>query len=134
MELKRMIKYLWAFLFVILLAFFGIMAVKGREIHEKVCPEVKTAIVKTVVSEDTKYTCIRRDCVRDGKMYEIYKQKGFFNENTRVKEVEVGTMDIPEDEELVAVVSGISGNSRTYYAVIPDEGLEDGEAVVIVNK
>ena len=84
--------------------------------------------------EDTKYTCIRRDCVRDGKVYEIYKQKGFFNENTRVKEIEVGTMNIPEDEELVAVVSGISGNSRAYYAVIPDEGLEDGEAVVIVNK
>lgn len=134
MELKRMIKFIWAFLFAALLAVFGIMAVKGREIHEKVCPEVKTAIVKTVMFEDTKYTCIRRDCVRDGKVYEIYKQKGFFNENTRVKEVEVGTMDIPEDEELVAVVSGISGNSRAYYAVIPDEGLEDGEAVVIVNK
>lgn len=134
MELKRIIKYLWAFLFVILLAFFGIMAVKGREIHEKVCPEVKTARAKTVVSEDTKYTCIRRDCVRDGKMYEIYKQKGFFNENTRVKEVEVGTMDILQDDEMVAIVSGISGNSRAYYTVIPDEGLEDGEAVVIVNK
>ena len=134
MELKRMIKFIWAFLFAALLAFFGIMAVKGREIHEKVCPEVQTARAKTVVSEDTKYTCIRRNCVRDGKMYEIYKQKGFFNENTRVKEVEVGTMDILQDDEMVAIVSGISGNSRAYYAVIPDEGLEDGEAVVIVNK
>ena len=32
---------------------------------------------------------------------------------------------------MVAIISGIDSNSRQYFAVIPKEGLTDGEAVVI---
>ncbi len=136
MKIKGIVKYLWMFLLIVILVFFAIMAVKGREIHEKICPKVKTARVKTIIYEDKSYNCIEKSCVRDGKVYEIYKQKSFFNENTRVKAVEVEileieTKDIPETKDMVAIILGIDGNGRQYFAVIPKEGLTDGEAVVI---
>ena len=134
MKTKNVFKYLWIILLAFLLAFFGIMAARGREIHEKTCPEVETARVKTVMSEGVKYTCISKRCVRDGIVYEIYKQKGFFNDNTRVKAVSVETMDIFPEEDMIAITSGIDGSGRTYYAMAPMEGLEDGEAVVIAGK
>jgi len=132
MRLKK-IKYIWVFLFVVLLVFFVIMAIKGREIHEKVCPKVKTARVKTVVFEGESYDCINKECVRDGRVYEIYEQKGFFNDNTRVKAIEVNIIDSPR-EDMVIILSGIESSKRAYYAVIPNEGLTDGEAVMIEKK
>jgi len=136
MKIKGIVKYLWMFLLIVLLVFFAIMAVKGKEIHEKICPKVKSARVKTIIYEDKSYNCIERNCVRDGKVYEIYKQKSFFNENTRVKAVEVEileieTKDIPETKDMVAIVSGIDSISRQYFAVVPKEGLTDGETVTI---
>jgi len=132
MRLKK-IKYIWIFLFVVLLVFFVIMAIKGREIHENVCPKVKTARVKTVVFEGESYDCINKECVRDGRVYEIYEQKGFFNDNTRVKAIEVNIIDSPR-EDMVIILSGIESSKRAYYAVIPNEGLTDGEAVMIEKK
>ena len=132
MRLKK-IKYIWVFLFVVLLVFFVIMAIKGREIHENVCPTVKTSRVKTVVFEGESYDCINKECVRDGRVYEIYEQKGFFNDNTRVKAIEVNIIDSPR-EDMVIILSGIESSKRAYYAVIPNEGLTDGEAVMIEKK
>ena len=131
MKIKGIVKYLWMFLLIVLLVFFAIMAVKGKEIHEKICPKVKTARVKAIIYEDKSYNCIERNCVRDGKVYEIYKQKGFFNDNTRVKAVEVTTEDIFPEENLIAITSGIETSSRSYYAISENYELTDGEAVVI---
>ena len=131
MKIKGIGKYLWMFLLTVLLVFFAIMAVKGREIHEKICPKVKTARVKTIIYEDKSYNCIERNCVRDGKVYEIYKQKGFFNDNTRVKAVEVTVEDVFPEENLIAITSGIESSGRNYYAISENYELTDGEAVVI---
>ena len=52
----------------------------------------------------------------------------------RVKEIEVSTLDVFPDEDMIAITGGITGPGSTYYAVIPDEGLKDGEAVVVLTK
>lgn len=134
MKKKSILKYLLPVLLVALIAFFGFAAAKGSEIHDKVCPKVSPAKVKTVLFDGMSYNCINKACVMDGKVYEIYKQKVFFNDNIRVKEVEVSTLDVFPDEDMIAITGGITGPGSTYYAVIPDEGLKDGEAVVVLTK
>ena len=126
-----MMRYIWITAFVLLLVFFAVIAFKGDKIHDNVCPEVKTARAKNVVSGKEVYVCLPRDCVKDGKVYEIYKQKGFFNDNTRVKAVEVTVEDVFPEENLIAITSGIESSGRNYYAISENYELTDGEAVVI---
>ena len=53
-----------------------------------------------------------------------------FNDNIRVKAIEVDTMESPR-EDILTILSGIESDNRAYYALIPIEGLIDGEAIVI---
>ena len=108
------------------------MCSPGHKGHDDLTSSPPSSALSAAVLPD----CIERNCVRDGKVYEIYKQKSFFNENTRVKAVEVEileieTKDIPETKDMVAIVSGIDSISRQYFAVVPKEGLTDGETVTI---
>ncbi len=128
--MKKVIRYIWGLLFIALLAFFVIMAAKGSDIHDKACPKVKTSRVKTIAFDGVRYLCINKECVRDGKVYKVYSEKGFFNDNIRVKAIEVDTMESPREDMLI-ILSGIESDNRAYYALIPIEGLIDGEAIVI---
>ena len=126
-------KYIWSILFTLLMVAFAILAFRGSDIHDSACPDVKTARVRTVIAEDERYTCLPSDCVRDGKVYEIYEQQGFFNSTYRVKEIDVviikETTFPSAEENMTAIESGVDGHSKAYYATIPTEGLNDGEAV-----
>ena len=128
-------KYIWSVFLILLIITFAVLAYKGSEIHESICPEVRTARVKEIIIEGDSFVCLQSECVRDGKVYEVYKDQGFFNSTYRVKEIDVMTIkDIPvqlSDSNMTAIVSGIDRHSKAYYASIPAEGLEDGEAVAI---
>ena len=115
----------------ILLMFFCLMAFKGDKIHELVCVSVKKEKMQNMTVENERYLCLPKECVCNGKVYEIYKQKDFFGENIRVREVDVEVSDIFLEEGLVVIESGIEEGVMAYYAVIPEKGLEDGEAVVV---
>lgn len=134
MRRKNISGYICGILLILLAAFFTIMAVKGEDIHESVCPKVKAVRAERVISGEEIYTCLPRGCVKDGKVYEIYKQKGFFNDNIRVMEVEVTVMDVFPEEDRIAVISGIPAEGRSYYALTEENELKDGEAVIVEKK
>ena len=131
MKRKNISGYICGTLLILLVTFFTAMAVKGEAIHEKICPKVKAVRIEQVTVGETVYTCLPRGCVKDGKVYEIYKQKGFFNDNIRVTEIAVSVMDIFPEEDRIAIISGILAEGRSYYALTEEDKLRNGQTIVI---
>ena len=158
MELKdkkmRIHEILILSVFICVLAIFVIFAVFGNDIHERSLPVVDEVRAKPVYVDDIQYRILPKSCYADGKVYTLYKQKNFFGTNVRVEAVEVETEEFCEDnrfgilvddvncwygldynaygyDHYIVIVSGFDPLFNPSYVNIPEEGLYDGESVLV---